>query len=65
MIENGHITYEQEVNLHENEDQNRRQTRFGGFESKKDQFITSLMELMHDSNSKTREKIYKKFEKAE
>jgi hypothetical protein len=39
----GHITYEQEVNIHENEEKTKA-TRFGGYESKKDSFVTFLLE---------------------
>jgi hypothetical protein len=41
IYEQSHITYEQEVNIHENEERTKA-TRFGGYESKKEIFISRL-----------------------
>lgn len=54
------------MNLHENDDQSKKITRFGGYENKTEAFKNKLSEkIMQKSNDKDRKALSKKFEEGE
>ncbi|CAD8131659.1 unnamed protein product [Paramecium octaurelia] len=65
VIEQGKITYENEVNLHEADEPGKKQTRFGGYENKRDAFKNQICEMLGKSDSKQRKQFYEKFEAGE
>ncbi|CAD8055850.1 unnamed protein product [Paramecium sonneborni] len=65
VIEQGKITYENEVNLHEADEPGKKQTRFGGYENKREAFKSQICEMLGKNDSKQRKQFYEKFEAGE
>ncbi|CAD8057208.1 unnamed protein product [Paramecium sonneborni] len=65
VIEFGKITYENEVNLYEVDEPGKKQTRFGGYENKREAFKNQLCEMLGKKDSKQRKQFCEKFEAGE
>ncbi|CAD8055870.1 unnamed protein product [Paramecium sonneborni] len=65
VIEQGKITYENEVNLHEADEPGKEQTRFGGYENIIEDFKSQICEMLGKNDSNQRKQFYEQFEEGE